>query len=97
LFSLLGFAMALCHEARDRVTLGAYALLVLVCLLYPIYTSGLRLAPSIIGNVAALLTAIHVSMVAATRQSRTVPYLAPLLIWLAFVNVAQATACAANV
>lgn len=94
LFGLLGFAMALSFEARDHLTLGAYGALALVCLVYPLYTAGLRLAHGIIGNLATLLAAFLVGMLASARRPSTLPYLAPLLLWLAYVNLAQSVACA---
>lgn len=90
LLGLLGYALFLAVTAKDAVSIWAIVVLLLVCVLYPLFTGRGTKRDARIANTVALIVAFAVAVLLANRLPGTLPFLAPLLLWVSWVNVADA-------
>ena len=87
ILGLLGYLRFVLRESW----IGSITIVVVIlyCLAYPFYTSGLKQDIGRLMNVIALILAAVAAMVVAAINVWAVPYVLPLLIWSSYVNIAQ--------
>lgn len=95
LLGILGYATFVAWDAQDRVITSLLVVLMLSCIMYPVYT---KLQPKLglVANVATLILAFVVTIVATFRLPKTIIYLVPLLIWASYVNIVEALYCSSS-
>ena len=75
----------------DALRVEWVSLVALLCLLYPLYTSGLsNLFDGLVGNLLTLVVAVPVAVFAFQRSRAAGWCLAPLVVWLSYAAWATA-------
>jgi tryptophan-rich sensory protein len=90
LFALMGVAIWLLLRAgapSSHAHAWAVAGLLLVCLLYPLYTLGLRAGPGLVANVAVLVLACGVAWVVSHTSVPASLLLVPTIVWIIVASV----------
>jgi translocator protein len=91
ILGLLGFALYLTVQAQDITSSALIVLLILSCIAYPFYTSGLVSGPtSLVGNTSTLIGGFVVALVIALKSPSVLPYMLPILVWASYVNISDA-------
>lgn len=90
LLGLMGFATNL--SRADPLVLSAFIVLMVVCLLYPVYTQGLRTNSGDVGNVISLIAGFVTAILATARVPKALFYLIPTLVWASYVNLVNVLA-----
>lgn len=91
ILGILGYALYLTVGLKDTVSSVLIVLLILACLAYPFYTSGLTMNSSAkLGNILTLIASYIVAISVARRSPSVFPYMIPILIWGSYVNVSDA-------
>lgn len=89
LFALLGYAAWLARGTS--IALVAIVATVLMCLAYPFVTRGLQMHWGVVANKVTLVAGFSAAIVVAAGGELTaLAAMAPLLGWLAYVNLADA-------
>lgn len=91
ILGILGYALYLTVGLKDTVSSVLIVLLILACLAYPFYTSGLTMNSSAkLGNILTLIASYIVAIAIARRSPSVLPYMIPILIWGSYVNISDA-------
>lgn len=89
LFGVLGYAYGM---AKEPVTRFAIVLVLVFCLSYP-FVTGLSAQK---GRIMNTITLILASALLAVAEKQVMPYLVPLWLWAAYVNMTDAIACSSS-
>lgn len=90
IFGLLGYAHFILYSNKKWLASNSIVLLLLFCICYPLFTSGLTNLK--IGNVLNSITLILsflVSIVVFDASRSAFNYMIPLLVWASYVNLAD--------
>lgn len=90
IFGLLGYAHFILYSNKKWFASKSIILLLLFCICYPLFTSGLSNLK--IGNVLNSLTLILsfvVSIIVFDASTKAFKYMIPLLVWASYVNLAD--------
>ena len=96
LFGAMGVARWLLVRGEDAAAIWpaeSVSVLAVLCLLYPIYTAGLRdLAAGLSGNALTAVVAVAVCVYVGKYSRRAAWCLAPVCVWLFYAGAATAYA-----
>jgi tryptophan-rich sensory protein len=99
LFACMGAASWLAYNSggvnavRDgRLLIG----LLLVCLLYPVYTLGMKVIPGLVANVVVLVLAVVVAVLVWPSSAAAAGLVAPVVVWIILATVYMAKLVALN-
>lgn len=91
ILGILGYALYLTVKLHDTVSSTLITILIIACLIYPFYTAGLSdKSVARMGNTLTLIGAFIVAIVVGMRSPCVLGYIIPILVWISYVNVADA-------
>ena len=90
IFGLLGYTHFILYSNKKWLASRSIILLLLFCICYPLFTSGLsNLKISNILNSLTLILAFIVSIIVFDASRSAFNYMIPLLVWASYVNLAD--------
>lgn len=89
IFGFLGMFLQIAIKSKDYITIMLLSVLILICLVYPFYTNGLkRNVQSVTYDFIILIYILVMTAVIfyKNRDNNTV-YMIPIIIWVSYVNM----------
>lgn len=88
ILALLGFGNFLALSRHDYISFTFICAIMVACIAYPFYTSGLsNNNVALRGNAVTMLISYAASAVIASRSAVIIPCMLPLLVWITYVTV----------